>query len=60
MDSGYKPNIKWVSYICNSLRQKVYVIRDLLHTCDILLCQEVILLAEGYCLLEGISDLFNF
>ena len=35
-------------------------IRGLLQTCDILLCQEVILLAEHCCFLEGISDSFNF
>ena len=60
MDSGHKRNIKIVSYNCKSLRFKVEVISVLLKTCDILLCQEVILLAEDCCLLEGISESFNF
>ena len=36
------------------------VVTDLQQTCDTLLCQETILLAEDFCLLEGISNSFNF
>ena len=41
-----------VSFNCNSIRSKVDIIRDILVSCDILLCQEVILLPDesGYCM----------
>ena len=60
MDSGHKLNIKIVSYNFNSLRLKVEVTGGLLMMCDILLCRQVILLAEDCYLLEGISESFIF
>ena len=44
--------LKIISYNCNSIRSKVDIVRDLLSLCDILLCQEVILLEDERCFLD--------
>ena len=52
--------LKIISYNCNSIRSKVDIVRDLLSLCDILLCQEVILLEDERCFLDGICELFSY
>ena len=52
--------LKIVSYNCNSIRSKVEVIRNLLNLCDILICQEVILLPDQGHILSGITAHFGY
>ena len=51
--------LRLCSYNCNSIRSKVDIIRDLLDSTDILVCQEIILLREYLYFLESISNEFN-
>ena len=51
--------LKNMTYNCNSIGNKVEIIRDLLSLCDILLLQEVILLEDERCYLNGTCDLFK-
>ena len=58
--AGNNRNIlKVVSYNCNSIRKKVDIIRRLLNNCDILVCQEIILLEEDSDFVHGISDEYH-
>ena len=52
-------SLRIVSYNCNSIKSKIDNIRELLSSCDILLCQEVILLQHDECYLSGIDDNFE-
>ena len=44
--------LRLCSYNCNSIRNKVDIIRDLLDSTDILVCQEIILIREDLHFLE--------
>ena len=52
-------DLRLVSYNCNSIRKKVDVIRQLLDDCDILLCQEIVLLEEDLHFISSLSNDFN-
>ena len=51
--------LRLISYNCNSIRKKVDIIRHLLSNCDILMCQEIILLSDETDFIYNISDDFN-
>ena len=48
-----------ISYNCNSIRNKIDAVRNLLLKCDLLVCQEVILLPDERDILYGISSEFD-
>lgn len=50
--------VKIVSFNCNSIRTKVDTIRHILKLCDILICQETILIEEDSHFLQGIDQKF--
>ena len=52
-------DLRLVSYNCNSITNKVDVIRQLLDDCDILLCQKIILLEEVLHFVNSLSNDFN-
>ena len=54
----HKSNLRIVSFNCNSIKSKVEIIRDILPECDILFCQEIILLEDEIDFLIRISDSF--
>ena len=59
MERVSKTGLCIISYNCNSTRYKIEVFRSFLGICDILICQEVVLLPyEGH-LLSGITELFG-
>ena len=51
--------IRITSYNCYSLKSKVDIIRDLLLNCDVLCCQEVILLESELNFVESIDENFQ-
>lgn len=59
MAGSLKNHLSIVSYNCNSIRNKVDVIRDILDETDILVCQEIILMDEDVGFINGLSDEFD-
>ena len=51
--------IKITTFNCNSIRNKVDIIRDILSYSDLLLCQEIVLLEDECDFLNQIDDEFN-
>jgi hypothetical protein len=54
-----KSTLRVASYNCNSIRKKIDIIRQLLSSCDILLCQEIILLPEDVSFIDNIDSEFD-
>ena len=52
--------LKIITYNCYSVRKNVSIIRDLLDVCDILVCQETILLEEDKFFLDGVDENFDY
>ena len=58
MEAGNKLRIS--SFNCNSLRKHVDVVRAVMNECDVLACQEIILLPDDIYLLDMIDENFMF
>ena len=59
MDKNNDFSLQIVSYNCNSIKIKIDNIWELLSSCNILLCQEAILLQHDECYMSGIDDNFE-
>jgi exonuclease III len=51
--------LRIASYNCNSIRKSIDIVRHLLGNCDILVCQEIILLPEDIGLVQSIDNEFE-
>ena len=51
-------SIKIVSYNCFSIRRRVDIVRGFLKNCDLLLCQEMVLLHENCNILSSFDENF--
>ena len=58
MNFDTQQSIRVASFNCNSIRKKIDTVRELLDTCDVLLCQEILLLPEDIEFLNGINPDF--
>ena len=58
MNFDTQQSITVTSFNCNSIRRKIDTVRELLDTCDVLLCQEILLLPEDNEFLNGIDPDF--
>ena len=52
-------SLRCVTYNCFSIRKKIDIVRTILKGCDILLCQEILLLPDDCNLLSAIDRDFS-